>query len=914
MINMPVSVYPTSDNKLLVVGNGRHVLCDLPIKPFKFESSNYESDTTEKVNLIGGGTTHIYKREFEVLPVSPSSINSRMDQPEIDYTIELAKEYPEELIKLTKYLRDDGLPGPIEPYPLFIDIETDSTAGHFPRADRDAILSIQVKYVDSETVVLLNKLDSTRSEMDMLYEFIDYVKLSPSGKTADVMVGYNHNRFDVPYLKTRIDIWAKQEPALKAAMSTLYRNSIKPNGEPTTIYDSSWLHIQKTKGEMVSFIPGMVNIDLFVHAKTDLSLQGLPSRSLKNVAVAYGGVVFDIELENKQNMKHLLKTDKEKFMKYAISDITATEHLWNVYKVRLEAASELLSCPISLLHRASSGQKSYLALYRACRKNKYISLHPNGSEKRYEWLYSKAPKYQGALVACYYSGYFSDTTYLDAKSLYPNIMHDFNVSYDRYTLEESIPYELWEEELEKIKDEDYTEQERLENNPVNPLPNIVTYGEPDAKIIYLPDDNYEMILKFKVDLVNDGFMKEVLNHYNGVRDEYKNKAKEYYTKYLETKDEKYKYEFTKFDSVQAEAKVVNNTFYGIQGNKYYDIADLPAAIFVTAIGRWTMTEMVNLFGKEAVIEIDTDGLLLDKTKFDLKLDDINETIKSKMEATFGMKKDRMNFKLELEDDGSVYMYKQKNYILKKNSDPDNLVIKGSAFKGYSKAPVIQRAATIMANAVMYHPNDFTAYDTAAKEALDVYTIRDNEGIDPFKFTKVLKKNLEEYKGFNNIEVYVENIDKTMSSRKIFMEKKKRTLYCAKTLFQTGERDKYGKLKVPPREKDYRERIKKCNTDVELNSVIGLLVQIQLAGKDRTKSSTHIMDMMIKLNQRGQILEVDDVLEYYYTRTSNQYILIEDATDDTDIDYQRYIKDINSIIERFKFANPKLNSLNIADLL
>ncbi|NCU27281.1 hypothetical protein EOM86_11270, partial [Candidatus Nomurabacteria bacterium] len=121
----------------------------------------------------------------------------------------------------------------------------------------------------------------------------------------------------------------------------------------------------------------------------------------------------------------------------------------------------------------------------------------------------------------------------------------------------------------------------------------------------IPDDNYELVLKFKFDLITEGFMRKLINYYNGERDRYKKLMNKYEKDYKVSNKEEDRIKAMMYNSFQGEAKIINNTFYGVQGNKYYDHADLPAAIFVTAIGRWTMTEMVRMFGKKAIIEMDS---------------------------------------------------------------------------------------------------------------------------------------------------------------------------------------------------------------------------------------------------------------------------------------------------------------------
>lgn len=890
-LTVPVGVFATSADKLIVVGDGIAEEVDLPVPPFSIVELSQEDEGAERINLIGGGESYVGINYHHTIPVKkrPGSV---VEVPQIDYVLELIKEFPEKLQSLA--------PGGFTPYPMFIDIETMSTEEHFPKADRDQVLSIQVKYKDSEPLILVNEKMTMDSEGEMLEKFIDYVKSSPSGRSPDFMTGYFLNKFDIPYLKTRIGMYSD----LKSKFLSLNRSSWnEQTGRPYELYYQNWMYGNRLKGEEVDLAYGIMNLDLFVHAKSDLSLVHLPSRSLKNVTRAYGGTVFDIEVEEKKDMATLLREDPDRFMRYAMSDLVATEYLYNIYETRLMAAANLLVCPMLLVHRMSSGQKSYLALYRECRKNGYFSLRKN--EERYTHLYEKAEKYQGALVACYRRGYFGKTVYLDAKSMYPNIMHDFNISYDRYRVLDIIDYDDWEKELQNIP-EDAHSQEPLVKQFGDDSPRITSYGPPTERIIYIPDDNYRMVLKYEFDLLSDGFVRRLINHYNSVRDEFKKKAKALQKKYHDTKEEAYRFEYMNYDSTQAEAKIINNTFYGIQGNKYYDIADLPAAIFVTALGRWLMTEMVRLFGKKAVIEIDTDGLLLDSTYVKMEIDEINDTLRGKISDAFGISKDRMNFLLEFEEEGSVYMYKRKNYILRKDSDPDTLYPKGSAFKGYDKAEVIQRAVSIMSEAIMYHSDDPDAYGIALDKARDIRKVYEEKGLAPFKFTKTLKKNPEDYKGYRNVEVDVFNIDRTLSNKEQLATMKSKAIGWISSMF--GSKEKKNK-----RGDNFRAMIKACKNEDDLKYVISTLAYIQ-PREDRATSYYFMLDLIMKLQQKGRTVEFDDVIEYYYTTSTEQYTLAEEMGGDKRLDFDRYQDDIENILKRFSLADPRKNSLMLFDML
>jgi DNA polymerase elongation subunit (family B) len=887
-LNVPVAMFPTTSGNMLVVGNGEFFTIDFPVRPYKTSVSDVPGrDQEEHVSLIGGGEGYVTKQEYDVVPMSRTLENKMV--PEVDYMLELVKDHPEVIESVFEQ--------PYVPYPLFLDIETDSREGHFSKASRgDEILSIQVKYPDMPRTEILYQT-SQYGEKDMIHDFIEFCRKSPSGKSPDIVVGYALNRFDVPYIKERA-----RACGLRDELLTLDRPVFeKEHGRPSLIYPS-WIRSRrkggrysKKKAEDVDLAQGLLNMDLYLHAKIDLVLKELPSRSLKLVAAAYGSQdVVDLEQEDKSRMRWLLLNEKDKFMKYSESDIIQTEYLYNIYSNRLIASSNLISSPMMLTHHATSGQKSYIVLYRECRKHGYYAKESN--LKRYDHLYMRAPKYQGALVGCFKTGYFPKSIYVDCKSMYPNIMHDYNISFDRYEVLDTIDYSDWEDELQNITQE-------LDSIGLTPDdihgPQIVAYGPPEAKIIYIPDDNYRLVFKFKFNLVEDGFVRRMVAHYNLERFKFKQKSKEHLKLYQENQVDRERVLAMMYDSMQAESKVLNNTFYGVMAQKFYEIADLPAAIFVTAIGRWIMQEMISIL-RDASIEVDTDGLLLDRTKFDLSLEEINNHIRKRQHDTFGVPYDKMMFDLEFEGKGSVYVYKKKNYILRLDGS-EKLTTKGSAFTGYDRAPVALRAVKIMSQCVM-NTGEYASlsYKDAVKMAMDIRRLP----LEDFKFTKVLKKNVDEYKGFEGLTVFAkQTIDMSiMNTKQALREAKIRAISFIEKRFKTDDRLMR-----------YKSLVRDCKTMSQLDMVLGVIDDVIAGEKKGRKNKVvryFILDLILLLKMRGQELEEDDVVEYYYTRSSTGYSVADDVKGIDDLNFERYEKELKTIIERFSMADPSVESLSL----
>ena len=402
MLNVPVSMFMTYNNELVIIGNGETKLYPLPIKPFKISETKNPIDA-EEVHLLGSdSSTYLIKVEYDRIPTTFNE-RTRQSLPSIDYIQELVKEHPE-IIKT--YFKDS------EPYPMFLDIETDSTEDHFSKADRDEILSIQIKFPDSDPIILIQDDDTT--EVDILLQFQELCIKSPTNRTPDLVVGYYLNRFDIPFIHKRL-----QKNKLKDRFMEVTSRIKLAGSKAKGMYTPYWIRPIKKAKEIVELCPGLVSLDLYFNTRDDLALKYLPNRKMKTVAEFFKcPALYNIDDDQKGRMGELLAENREKFIKYSISDILITEFIYDIYIPFIMANSNLLSAPMSSIHRMTSGQKSYIYLYREMRKNKYFSFVSNG--ERYPNLFGLDVKFQGALVACYQTGYFQKIIYLDAKCIHPD--------------------------------------------------------------------------------------------------------------------------------------------------------------------------------------------------------------------------------------------------------------------------------------------------------------------------------------------------------------------------------------------------------------------------------------------------------------------------------------------------------------
>lgn len=851
-LEVPSIIGATSNNIFQLIQGGEIINVPFPDGVYEWVEDS-SADDARDTHIIGVGVRKVGKRRYGRIPIERVG-SGKGERVKLDIITLTVLDNPEFFRKLSNRKL---------PYPIFLDIETASSDGKKSNPEVDEIISVQLKYRGADPIIL--ETSSQYSEKQLLYDMLELIRQDPkTGLYPDFIVGFYLNRFDIPYIIERL-----KRNGLYQYSATIGRQTlVEP--KPERYYYPTVVDPIRSIGERYSVLTiGIAGVDLSLQTRKDVSLSHLPRKGLKQVVAFYGYTPYDIPDWAKQDMDGFRKKYPDKFAKYILSDIESTEYLYNVYEPAFIASSNILSIPLVLVQRSSHGFRSTVALYRAARENGFIGLYTN--YERYGHLYERAPKYQGALVGCTKKGHFANTIYVDCKSMYPNIMYDFNISPDRYTF---------------VGFEDYTgdEDERFSPAGFSMKEIIVTDMEDGKKEIRVPDDNYGGYCIFHCDFENDGYIRHLISKLNAQRDEFKRTAKEWYTKYINSgnTDANAYSSYLVYNSYQNEAKIINNTIYGVQGDRNNKTGDLPAAIFVTAVGRWIMSSMVEYFG-DAVLEIDTDGLLLDKTKVTVTIDEVNEYLWSQITEKFGIPRSKMRFTLEFEGEGSVYLYKAKNYILLKNED-NMLTVKGSSFKGYDKAKVILDAVQTMSNAIMYKT---MSYEEAVRKVTDIR----GRPLDDFKFTKSVRKLPQEYKEFDTSLMIFHGLKREGRTKaEVVKELKERLLAWADHSIPSEKR----KVEV-------RKSIRAAKTEDELLSIVHYF--------STSKKMKNIQKMPIMLQisldmlSRGRTVEIDDAFEFYWTLTPNRYTLIEDMRDDIQIDYERYLKEINRVIERFQYADP-----------
>lgn len=273
---------------------------------------------------------------------------------------------------------------------LAFDIEVYSKQGS-PNPRRDPVIIISVMN-DKGEIKLFTAED--HNDRETIKGFVNYIlEYDP-----DILIGYNSNNFDWPYLLERAHVLG-----LKLDVGR------RRDSEPAT---SVYGHVS---------IAGRLNVDLYDFAE---EIPEIKVKTLENVA-DYLGVMKKSErvlIEWYQIPEFWDNLGKRKILlRYAEDDVRSTYGLGEKFLPFAMQLSSLTGLPLDQVGAASVGFRLEWYLMRAAYN--YNELIPNRVERPYE-------PYRGAIVLEPVRGVHENIAVLDFSSMYPNIMIKYNVGPD----------------------------------------------------------------------------------------------------------------------------------------------------------------------------------------------------------------------------------------------------------------------------------------------------------------------------------------------------------------------------------------------------------------------------------------------------------------------------------------------------
>jgi DNA polymerase I len=253
-------------------------------------------------------------------------------------------------------------------------------AQFMPDPEKDPIIAIAVKCGDFEEVL-------HGDEKEIIRRFVNLIKeLDP-----DVIVGYNQDSFDWPYLKKRAE-----------------RYGIK-------------LDIGRDRSE-ISFrggrpkIAGRLDVDLYDIA---LKMPDVKIKTLKNVA-EYLGAKLEEDIGGKDIYKCWVRGEIDKILKHAKNDVLATYSIAEELLPMHYELSRMIKLPLDDITRMGRGKQVDYFLLSEARRIGEIAPNPPEIEESYEGAFVLEPK----------RGLHENVVSLDFMSMYPSIMIAYNISPD----------------------------------------------------------------------------------------------------------------------------------------------------------------------------------------------------------------------------------------------------------------------------------------------------------------------------------------------------------------------------------------------------------------------------------------------------------------------------------------------------
>ncbi|ADY01984.1 DNA polymerase Pol2 [Vulcanisaeta moutnovskia 768-28] len=277
---------------------------------------------------------------------------------------------------------------------LAFDIEVYNPRG-MPNPDRDPVIIIST--MTKEDGVKMFVVNDDKNDAKIIREFLDYFKRYD----PDVVVGYNNNGFDWPYLVNR-----SSRIGVRLALSRM------SNPPEPSVY-GHWSIIGRANVDLYNFIEEVGEIKV---------------KSLDRAAEFFGIMKRDERVLIPGHRIHEYWDDKSKrdqLLKYARDDVVSTYGLAEKLLPFAIQLSSISGLPLDQVGAASVGARvEWMIFYEAVKRGE---LAPNREERPYE-------TYKGAVVLEPRPGLHEDIAVIDFSSMYPSIMMKYNVSPDTLVL------------------------------------------------------------------------------------------------------------------------------------------------------------------------------------------------------------------------------------------------------------------------------------------------------------------------------------------------------------------------------------------------------------------------------------------------------------------------------------------------
>ena len=272
-----------------------------------------------------------------------------------------------------------------------------------PSAQRDPIIILSIAVLEDERIrskllVLTDEEYRAKNDARLIREFLSCIEQYE----PDIIVGYNSDSFDWPYIRDRARL-----QGIRVLLGA----------------DGSMAQYERGGALPGLNIAGRLNVDLFKLAKRDLGI--VKVKTLENVAEFLGVMRKDerVDLSPREITECWLNpADRERLYAYAEADVMSTLGIaQHVLPLQIELA-KMVGYPLDELATMGRGRQVEAFLMAEAYKRGELVPPKGGAEKTFE----------GAFVLPPEKGLHEDVIALDFSSMYPTIMISFNISPDTY--------------------------------------------------------------------------------------------------------------------------------------------------------------------------------------------------------------------------------------------------------------------------------------------------------------------------------------------------------------------------------------------------------------------------------------------------------------------------------------------------
>jgi len=275
---------------------------------------------------------------------------------------------------------------------MAFDIEVYNPRGT-PNPSRDPIIIIAVMSGDGLRIF---SVDDEKDDSRIIRDFVSYVR----DYDPDIILGYNSNGFDWPYLVSR-----SKELGINLSISRI-------NNQPEQSVYGHWSII------------GRANVDLYGLVE---KIPEIKVKSLDRAAEYFGVMSRGDRVLIPGHRIHEYWDDtsrRDLVLRYAADDVRSTYGLGEKLLISAIQLSAISGVPLDHVSDASVGARvEWMIFYEAVRRGE---LAPNREERPFE-------TYRGAIVLEPRPGLHEEIAVLDFTSMYPSIMMKYNVSPDTLT-------------------------------------------------------------------------------------------------------------------------------------------------------------------------------------------------------------------------------------------------------------------------------------------------------------------------------------------------------------------------------------------------------------------------------------------------------------------------------------------------